>query len=212
LEETYALVTVAITVAFVAVGCGSSDWGPVTPHYTLRPLLTGQYGRRKAPRSLDDLPTSLPEVYVQYLKQVNPKTSAASNSFSDEEMLKVAKTLGKLALQPNYVPKEFSPEAARDALKSNGWASFDPIDPIERLKSNGVLFQKEIGASTRFRFALDPVAEFLGAFAHAEECGADQDLWKRILANSVSAPGFQIALRLIRQVYGGQLGWAVDQT
>ena len=32
--RTYALVTVAITVAFVAVGCGSSDWGPVTPHYT----------------------------------------------------------------------------------------------------------------------------------------------------------------------------------
>jgi len=161
-------------------------------------------------KSLDDLPTSLPDVYVQYLKQVNPKTSA-SNSLSDDEMLRVAKTLGKLALQPNYMPKEFSPEAARDALQSNGWASFDPIDPIERLKSNGVLFHREIGPYTRLRFALDPIAEFLGAFAYAEECGANQDSWNRILESSEAAPGFQIALKLIHQAYGSDLGWPLDQ-
>jgi hypothetical protein len=150
-------------------------------------------------KTLDDLPTSLPEVYAQYLKQVNPKTGAASNSLSDEEMLKVAKTLGKLALHPNYVPKEFSPEAAREALKSDGWTSFDPIDPVERLQSNGVLFQREIGAYTRYRFALDPIAEFLGAFAYAEECGANRDSWNQILESSAAAPGFQSALKLIRQ-------------
>ena len=163
-------------------------------------------------KTLDDLPASLPEVYVQYLKQVNPKTSRTSNSLSDEEMLKVTKTLGKLALQPNYSPKEFTREAAQEALKSRGWASFDRIDPIERLKSNGVLFQKEIGAYTRFRFALDPIAEFLGAFAYAEECGSNRDSWKRTFENSAAAPGFQIALKLIRQAYAAHLGWNLDQT
>jgi hypothetical protein len=93
---------------------------------------------------------------------------------------------------------------------SDGWAGFDEINPIDRLKSNGVLFQREIGAYTRLRFALDPIAEFLGAFAYAEECGADQESWTRILKESISAPGFQIALKLIRQAYGHKMGWALE--
>jgi hypothetical protein len=95
-------------------------------------------------------------------------------------------------------------------LKNNGWASFDRINPIDRLKSNGVLFQREIGAYTRLRFTLDPIAEFLGAFAYAEECGANQDSWNRIFESSSAVPGFQIALKLIQQAYSGEMGWTLD--
>jgi hypothetical protein len=164
-----------------------------------------------AGRSMHDLPTSLPDVYVEYLREVNPKTGLESNVLSDEKMIRAAKTLGKLALQPNYIPKEFSPESAREALKRDGWVTFDPIDPIDRLKSNGVLSQRELGAYTRLRFTFDPIAEFIGAFAYAEESGIDRDSWTRILESSKAAPGFQIALRLVRQAYGIQLGWAVEQ-
>jgi len=162
-------------------------------------------------RPLDDLPTSLPEVYVQYLRQINPKIGPATNLISDEDMLRSAKALGKLALQPNFVPKEFSTESARDTLKGVGWTNFDHAGPIERLKANGVLFQKQIGAYSRLRFVLDPIAESMGAFAYAEECGAEEESWKRVLEASAAAPGFQIALKLIRQAYGKELEWALDQ-
>ena len=127
--------------------------------------------------------------------------------------MKAAIALGKIALRPNFIPKEFAPEAAREALKKIGWVRFDGVDPIERLKANGVIVQKQIGAYSRLRFVLDPIAEFLAAFAYAEECGANEEAWKQKFdETSVAALGFHIALQLIRQAYGSRLGWAGDET
>jgi len=64
-----------------------------------------------------------------------------------------------------------------------------------------------VGLACRVRFALDPIAEYLAAFAGAEVSGTDYEAWGQLLKNSSEADGFNIALRLVRQAYGSTLGW-----
>jgi hypothetical protein len=88
-----------------------------------------------------------------------------------------------------------------------GWTNLDRKDPIDRLKKNGVLIERELGPYSRLRFTLDPIAEFLAASAYAEECGSDEQRWNQILMSSAHAPGFVVALELVRQAYAPSLGW-----
>src|SRR5688500_11010334 len=116
-------------------------------------------------------------------------------------MLKIAKVLGKRALQANFVPKGFSRAAALTAMHTIGESVTSNCDPIERLKGNGILIEKEGGPHTQLRFALDPIAEFLAAAAYNEDCSTDQEEWTRLLEQSKHSAGFQVALKLVRQAY-----------
>jgi hypothetical protein len=110
-------------------------------------------------RSLDDLPASLPDIYLQYLCQINPKPTDGArpadgvNLLTDEDMLRAAKVLGRVALEPNHVPKEFLTDTARNALTTAEWTRADSENAIERLQSNGVIYQTRIGASFRAPFS-----------------------------------------------------------
>lgn len=153
-----------------------------------------------------DLPSTLPDVYFRYLEQINPKSPAISHAMTDEEMLRAAKLLGKLALEHDFIPKEFSKEIARERLRAAGWTNPEKLDPIQRLLDNGVIIEKKaVLAIHRMRFALDPIAEFLAAAAWTEECSNNQ-LWNDLEQRSIAAPGFHTALQLIVQNYPTQLG------
>jgi len=156
-------------------------------------------------QSLDELPASLPEVYFLYLRRVNPLDSSVPHFLTGDQMLKIAKALGKVALQPDFVPKEFSRTAAVSALKAVEEPVTNTYDPIERLKLNGVLIEKQGGLDCRLRFALDPIAEFLAAAAYAEELGSSTKAWDDILESTKKALGFQSALKLVRQAYWAPL-------
>jgi hypothetical protein len=158
-------------------------------------------------RSFDDLPHSLPEAYFRYLEQVNPKTPGARNRMKDEAMLEVAKLLGRLAVESDFVPKEFSKDSARDRLRAAGWTDTDELDPIQRLLDSGVLTEKKTGGYYALRFELDPIAEFLAAAAWAKECGSNAGLWADLKRKSAAASGFQIALSLTLQTYTPKLDW-----
>ena len=105
--------------------------------------------------------------------------------------------LGKLAVGAVYIPKEFS-----RASVSLGGSGIKESDAIERLKLNGVLIEKEGGLHTNLRFALDSIAQFLAAARYADECRPEAEKWDALLKQSSRAPGFQSALRLVRQAYG----------
>jgi hypothetical protein len=158
--------------------------------------------------NLDDLPSSLPDIYLRHLRHVNPQDPTVQDFLDNDKMLKVAKILGKTAVGKDYIPKEFSKNDAIADLKAASEAVSDSSGPIVRLTKNGVLLEKSGGLETRLRFAFDPVAEFLAAVAYAEECGDNAGQWTWIFSQSTQAPEFQRALKLTWDAYGKTKGWA----
>ena len=155
----------------------------------------------KSGKALDNLPVSLPDVYFRHLRQVNPDDPSVPYFLPMEIMLGSSKLLGKLALQPDFIPKEFTRQQAVGALGAGGYSVTNSSDPLVRLTLNGVLFEMEGGIATKFRFSLDPIAEFLAAAAYADECENGTAESKDILTQSSGAEGFQLAFKLIRQAY-----------
>jgi hypothetical protein len=158
-------------------------------------------------KGLNELPVSLPEVYFRHLRMVNPQDPTVTHFTDNDRMLKIAKVLGKVALGKDYIPREFSRQEAIGALQDAGESVSANFDPIERLKLNGVLIEKQ-RMYVLLRFALDPIAEFLAAAAYAEDCGPDSRKWETLLSESELAPGFQSALKLVRQAFAEHGGWA----
>jgi hypothetical protein len=158
-------------------------------------------------RPLVELPRSLPDTYFRYLDGLNPKAATSDNAMSDEDMLRAAKLLGRLALENDFIPKEFPKESARGRLIAAGWANPERLDPIQRPLDNGLIIEKTVVAVRVLRFVLDPIAEFLAAASWSEECGNDPTRWDDLESKCQAASGFQLALRLVKQEYSSQLGW-----
>jgi hypothetical protein len=151
-------------------------------------------------RSLDELPSSIPEVYFNYLEQVNPREAHVPNFMTHEEMLKAAMALAKLALAGDFVPKEFFRDEAVNMLRGLGWSGPEKTDPIRRLIDNGVLMEKSLLVFRRLRFVLDPVAENLAAAAYVRACRADPACLNELREKSAGARGFRAALELFATV------------
>jgi hypothetical protein len=149
-------------------------------------------------RSLDELPKSLPDVYSNYLRGTNPKMPGLNNGMSDEEMLQAAKALARLAIKKDYTPREFTRDQAVQCLKHYSCLP-SQVDPLQRLTANGVLLRKTVGATTVYRFALDPVAEFLAAEAYFDDCNGKAPCLDKLLQESLHAQGFHAAVLLTRQ-------------
>src|ERR1700722_12579631 len=112
--------------------------------------------------SLDGLPTSIPNVYFQYLSAVNPTDRAADNFMPNDEMLRAAEQLGGLAIEDGFVPREFLKSRARVELNRNELQGNGQVDAIKRLIDNGILQEEPFGTDFQLRFTLDPIAEVLG--------------------------------------------------
>jgi hypothetical protein len=153
----------------------------------------------KQRRSLDELPNSLPDVYANYLRRINPKVAGIENGMADEDMLRAAKALAKLALGTEYIPKEFTRDQGRQVLKTQVPDLPSAADPLKRLQANGVLISRDLGATTLLRFVFDPVAEFLAAEAYFDACEGQDDCLEKLFSSSKHAQGFQIALLLTVQ-------------
>ena len=168
---------------------------------------------RRPGASLDELPGSIPDVYFAYLRSVNPDTGGSTDRMSNEDMLRAAEVLARLALGKAFVPREVAKEEAREAFAEAGWGKPEDSDPIRRLRDNGVLQETAVGTEMLLRFALDPVAEFLAAMAHARQCAGNETAWnalfKQVEAAGQRAAGFRLALRLVCRAYGERLGWAM---
>ena len=104
----------------------------------------------RAGKGIDDLPTSLPEVYFRYLRMVNPQDSGTAHYIEGDRMMRAAKILGRVAVGDDFIPKEFTRDAAVAALVANGEAVTSNSDPMERLRLNGILSRKPGGMFTKF--------------------------------------------------------------
>jgi hypothetical protein len=159
----------------------------------------------KSGGSLDELPDSLPGVYANYLKRVNPKNPGIDNRMDDEAMLRAAKALAKFALGGDYVPKEFARQRGLEWLRTEAPDLPAGSNALSRLSANGVLLSREVGATTIYRFALDPIAEFLAAEAHCDSCEGNISCLEKLNLDSERAAGFHNALLLTIQARGAAL-------
>jgi photosystem II stability/assembly factor-like uncharacterized protein len=158
-------------------------------------------------RSLDEMPPSIPELFVAYLKAVH--RSARPSGLSNERMLTGAQEIAAEMLKERYVPKEVPKTRLEQRLSKFDWFS-NECDPIQALLSSGVLTARDVGAESLVRFTLDPVAEFFAAKAYGDHCGSDKSRWNELKENvrkHSGAEGFLNALELTSATYGCVLGW-----
>jgi hypothetical protein len=152
-------------------------------------------------RSLDELPISLPDVYLRYLERVNPEDPTAKNFMTNEEFLRASMVLARLALGDDFVPKEFFKDDARDALRQHGWTDQTMTDPIQRMLDNGILLEKTVVMHRQLRFVLDPVAENLAASAYVRQCKGNVQCLDEWTRKASVSPGFQSAVKLARRAW-----------
>ena len=194
-------------VTIITVG---QDKVPVTPLLvmTFVEQAVDQAAIPGAP-DLDTLPKNVPEVYFEYLRRVNPSDSSAANYLPDDDMMHAAKVIARVEIGDDFQPKRVDKKDIQAALQQSGLN--EQPDSVQRLLDNQVLESKVVGASTLVAFALDPIAEYLAAFAHAEDCGADETswrtLWDAVAEHGDNAAGFNEALRITHEVFAHEMGW-----
>ena len=150
---------------------------------------------------INNIPVSIPEIYFDYLRSLNPKDGTTNNRLSDEQMLNIASQLAKESLGEDFVPKEFALSEAKETLNNDS----SGIDSIKRLVDNGVLSIRSVGVETFLKFNLDPIAEYLAAMAWMKKCRRGEyerkDLEAKIEALGIKAEGFRMALSLVEELY-----------
>lgn len=157
----------------------------------------------------DNVPTSIVDIYVDYLLDVNPKDTKVENYLTDSQLLKSAKIIAQAELTDNFQPRKVEEQALDEKLEQAGLLN-NGADPVQRLIDNQVLDKVRYG-SFFLGFSLDPVAEYIGALAHAEECGKDITAWNELIAKANEfgddAKGFMVALRVAHSAYGKARDW-----
>jgi adenylate kinase family enzyme len=139
--------------------------------------------------AIEELPPSIPDVFIDYLQRLNPKVPDTPNLIDDKCMLLASRALGRLSLRKGFVPSDFRRDLAETSLKAMelGYAG-DKI--IDRLIANGVLNERKIGGLLLLRYALDPVAEYLAAIDISLQCGDDDKTWSRVTKEISATDGF----------------------
>lgn len=156
------------------------------------------------------IPTNIPEIYFEYLNRVNPSDQAVPNYLPKEKLLRVAGLLACLELGDDFRPKRIDRHEVEKALAKENLLA-DGMNPLQRLIDNQVLEQRREGSDYLIAFTLDPVAEYLAAFAHGKRCSKSADAWQKLIADvdaqGKQANGFLTALRITHQIYSSTYEW-----
>jgi hypothetical protein len=190
---------------------------PVTP-ILVRIVITNlienySTGIKDTGELIDKIPATIPQVYFDYLKLVNPGNTSLKNYLSEENMLRIVTLMGKLSLGESFVPHDFSLDDARNEIRKI--LPDLTVDPVQRLIDNNILTKKAMLDSFFLRFNLDPLAEYAGATWYARECvnkeGQQVFIEKIISQLDENAKGFKLAFWLITNPdsqYDKIFGWS----
>lgn len=160
---------------------------------------------------LDTLPNSVPETFLAYLRNVNPR-DPTQDYVPDEKMIPAARVLGWCSLQQHFIPMDFGRDVAESELRKAGlWD--DKADVIARLVANGVLEQRDIGGNRFLRLGLDPLAEYLAALYWVMQLKNNAAAWQEWLQKPRFEPesreeirGFLVALEDCITTYQSTIG------
>jgi photosystem II stability/assembly factor-like uncharacterized protein len=161
---------------------------------TVTPLLVTIFvdsalGLLRGGRAIEELPPTIPDVFIDYLQRLNPKVPDTPNLLDDECMLLASRVLSRISLRKVFVPSDFKRDSAETALKG-AELGYEPDRIIDRLIANGVLNERKIGGVLLLRYALDPIAEYLAAIDVALRCGDDEKAWSRVTEEISATDGF----------------------
>ena len=129
-------------------------------------------------RNLEELPLSIPETMLDYLRQVNPQDEETPNRIPNARMIESACVLGWCCLKATYAPKDFYRDEAETMLEEEGFQS-EGGDLIQRLIDNGVLEPKDVGGTRMLAFALDPLSEYVAALYWIDKLRGNELAWVR---------------------------------
>jgi hypothetical protein len=153
-------------------------------------------------RDLDELPPSIPDLYVDYVRRI--VSSEASSRASVDEIVANAKDLALQSVGADFVPKEV---LLGDAVAVNHAAALG----IEALISCGLLLERSTGVGRFVRFQFDPVAECLAALKACELCGSSIENWQALAvtlnAHPTEGGSFRKMVILCCLAYGDKLRW-----
>ena len=181
-------------------------------HVSITPLLVKLYidnavERKNNEISLDDLPVSMAETFLEYLHRVNP--TDGKDSMSGDLVVAAANVLGMRSVERDYVPRDFFRD---DALKRMDEAGIkaDATVVIDRLVKNGVLEERNAGGGhTILRFQFDSLAEYRAAVYQINRLRDDAEAWTSWLEELTEVPGypksmngFLVALQECVTIYG----------
>lgn len=162
----------------------------------------------KRGESLDNMPMSIPETILNYLREVNPQDTNAENYVPNLRMLAVAKAVAWLMLKDDYVPRNIQRLQIKKGLSSLLENCEDTDVVLDRLRANGVIEQTEVGGEPFISFSLDPVAEYLSAIYQVNYLAGDKTKWRKWLTELQSAKtypdemsGFLYSLQICVNTY-----------
>ncbi|MCS3795649.1 NB-ARC domain-containing protein [Niastella sp. OAS944] len=151
---------------------------------------------------IKNLPSSIPEIFIDYITSVNPKSG--DNIYSDEHVLAFCKKIAIICLGKDFRPTDFL-KSSVDTIPVTETGTI-----IDRLIENGILLpMKRFGDDYLLRFTLDPIAEYLAGITKAKECGSDADKWNELLSEieAKNALEFKAALEIVQVTYAERFGW-----
>ncbi len=158
-------------------------------------------------RSLQELPSSIPDSYFAYLNDLNPQDPTVPFYFSKIDLFKAARVLAKLSLAHPYIPRSIDWDNGWLQLKQAGFKDDDAKHLIERLKLNGVIIEHDDGARSTLSFSLDPMAEYLAAdelvhtiLSSSSVTTSYKQLRQKVSEQGEHAKGFLEALEVTWQV------------
>lgn len=167
------------------------DGVDVTPLLTT--LFVESVGARKPTSNLNELPINVPEVYMDYLRRLNPTEPETPSRVEHGHLQEGSMIVAQASLAGNFIPTDFARKEALARLEAVGFTSAATL--IERLILNGVLRERSVAALSILRFQLDPVAEYLAAIRFCHELGSKQDAWKAFIEDLVSIPTYPEGIR-----------------
>jgi len=154
---------------------------------------------------LSQLPTSIPDIYTDYLIATN--TDSSNSKFFDENILEVAEIVADLSIGSNFKPKDVLIKDINTILNEKQIQMGDQL--VLKFINNGTLSKRRYANDYFVRFNLDTLAEYLSAFKKAKLCGSNIIAWKELydLIISNNAKEYFEILQIIHMANGTDCKW-----
>jgi HEAT repeat protein len=170
------------------------------------PLLAELYAKAvvKAWRnqaSLRGLPSSIPELIMQYVDDLNASGPAQVDT------LKLHRVAKRAAWESVRIMLRPGP-ASKQALIEEGTADQSTAQILNSIEKQMQIIEPL--PDFRFQFALDPLAEYLAALYIVEQNGSDTQQWKEFLANADAIQGAPLETLDFLTALADCIRWKVD--
>jgi HEAT repeat protein len=161
-----------------AFGTTTYNTGGITP-LLARIYAQALIGFCKYSRSLEDLPSTVPDLIIAYLNELNEPIKDREDHI---RVHRAAKRVGWECMKKNFRPGR----AAKNSVQDDP----DTMSMLPYLEKRLQIIDTIPPSQTDFQFTLDALAEYLGALYKLEECGPELDKWEQFLKEADSHAKF----------------------